>query len=264
MKATLQVGNQSFSAVEVVQHLVTYQMLPQLSQEMIIDQAIAEVECSPEEEEQARQQFFAQHKLTSDDDLQAWLQHNGVTPEQLQHLMLRPIKLETFKRNTWGAQLGNHFLKQKQHLDRVIYSLIRTKDVAIAQELYFRIQEGEATFADLAKEYSQGPEAQTGGLIGPMELSQAHPKLAQLLRTSQPGQIFPPVRLDEWFLIVQLEKLLPAQLDDATEQRLLNDLFQRWLKQQQQQVSLHFPDEQPSEQLTDPQTASHEPETAEP
>ncbi|MEO0374795.1 MAG: peptidylprolyl isomerase [Cyanobacteria bacterium P01_A01_bin.17] len=264
MKAVLQVGDQSFSATEVVQHLVAYQMLPQLSQEMIIDQAIAEVKCTPEEEEQARQQFFAQNKLTSDADLQAWMQHNGVTPAQLKHLILRPTKLEAFKRNTWGAQLGNHFLKQKQHLDRVIYSLIRTKDVAIAQELYFRIQEGEATFAELAKEYSQGPEAQTGGLIGPMELSQAHPKLAQLLRTSQPGQIFPPVRLDEWFLIVQLEKLLPAQLDDPTEKRLLNDLFQRWLKQQQQTVSLHFPEENPLEERTAPQAVLQEPETAEP
>ena len=240
MKAVLQVGDQSFSAAEVVQRLVSYQMLPQLSKEVIVDQAIAEIECTPEEQEQARQQFFAQQKLTSDADLQAWLHHNGVSPEQLQHLILRPIKLEAFKRQTWGAQLGNHFLKQKQHLDRVIYSLIRTKDIAIAQELYFRIQEGEATFAELAREYSQGPEAQTGGLIGPLELSQAHPKLAQLLRTSQPGQIFPPVRLEEWFLIVQLEQLLPAQLDTATEKRLLNDLFNRWLQKQQQQVSLQL------------------------
>jgi parvulin-like peptidyl-prolyl isomerase len=258
MKAVLQVGEQSFSAAEVVQRLVAYQMLPQLSQEVIIDQAIADVECTAEEQEQARQQFFAQHKLSSDADLQAWLQHNGVTLEQLNHLMLRPVKLEAFKRNTWGAQLGNHFLKQKQHLDRVIYSLIRTKDVAIAQELYFRIQEGEATFAELAREYSQGPEAQTGGLIGPMELSQAHPRLAQLLRTSQPGQIFPPVRLDEWFLIVQLESLLPAQLDTATEQRLLNDLFKQWLQQQQQQVSLQLP-----EDLAAPQSDPQVPETAE-
>ncbi len=263
MKAVLQVGDQSFSASEVVQRLVAYRMLPQLSQEIIIDQAISDVECTAEEEQQAQQQFFAQNKLSSESDLQAWLQHNGVSPEQLKHLMFRPFRLETFKRNTWGAQLGNHFLKQKQHLDRVIYSLIRTKDIAIAQELYFRIQEGEASFADLAKEYSQGPEAQTGGLIGPMELSQAHPKLAQLLRTSQPGQIFPPVRLDEWFLIVQLDKLLPAQLDDATEKRLLNDLFQRWLQQQQQQVSLNFSEEPSSEELAAPQAAPQEPETVE-
>lgn len=246
MQAVLQVGDQSFSAIEMVQRLVGYQMLPQLAREIIIDQAIADIECSREEEEQAQQQFFTQYQLSSEDDLHAWLRQNGLTLEQWQVLMLRPVKLEAFKQATWGAQLGSYFLKQKQHLDQAIYSLIRTQDLAIAQELYFRLQEGESSFAALAQEYSQGPESQTGGLIGPRELSQAHPKLAQLLRTSQPGQIFPPVRLGEWLLIVRLEKLIPAQLDDPTKQRLLNDLFNRWLQQQQQKVSLQLPPSQDS------------------
>ncbi len=252
MQAVLQVGDQSFSAAAIVQRLVDYQMLPQLSREIIVDQAIAEIDCTPEEIEQARQQFFARNKISSDADLEGWLQQNGMTAEQLQRFMLRPVKLETFKRNTWGGQLGNHFLKQKQHLDQAVYSLIRTKDVAIAQELYFRLQEGESSFDALAREYSQGPEAETGGLIGPRELSQAHPKLAQLLRTSQPGQIFPPVQLEEWFLIVRLEKLLSAQLDAPTEKRLLNDLFNRWLQQQQQKVTLQLPDLTPPPLESDP------------
>ncbi|MGF1604006.1 MAG: peptidylprolyl isomerase [Thermosynechococcaceae cyanobacterium] len=241
MNSVLQVGNQSFSAVEVLQRLASYQMLPQLAREIIVDQAIADIVCTEEEQEQARLRFFEQNQLASEADLQVWLKQNEVTPEQLQMLILRPVKLETFKRQMWGAQLGNHFLKQKQHLDQAIYYLIRTKNVAVAQELYFRLQEGEANFETLARDYSEGPEAQTGGLVGPRELSQAHPKLAQLLRTSQPGQIFPPVRLGEWFLIVRLDKLIPAQLDLPTEQRLLNDLFNQWLQQQLQRVSLQLP-----------------------
>ena len=46
----------------------------------------------------------------------------------------------------------------------MVYSLIRSKDPGVAQELYFRIQEGENTFSELARQYSQGSEAQTGGL----------------------------------------------------------------------------------------------------
>ncbi|MGB7415193.1 MAG: peptidylprolyl isomerase [Thermosynechococcaceae cyanobacterium] len=241
MNSVLQVGNQSFSAIEVLQRLARYQMLPQLAREIIVDQAIADIICTEEEQEQARLRFFEQNQLASEADLQGWLKQNEVAPEQLQMLILRPVKLETFKRQMWGAQLGNHFLKQKQHLDQAIYYLMRTKNVAVAQELYFRLQEGESSFEVLARDYSEGPEAQTGGLIGPRELSQAHPKLAQLLRTSQPGQVFPPVRLGEWFLIVRLEKLIPAQLDPPTEQRLLNDLFNQWLQQQLQRVSLQIP-----------------------
>jgi len=49
--------------------------------------------------------------------------------------------------------------------------VIRTKDPGVAQELYFRIQAGEQSFAEVAREYSQGPEAYTCGLLGPVELS---------------------------------------------------------------------------------------------
>jgi parvulin-like peptidyl-prolyl isomerase len=102
----------------------------------------------------------------------------------------------------------------------------------VAQELYFRIQAGEQSFAECARAYSTGPEAQTGGLLGPMELSQPHPTLATLLSTSQPGQLWPPIRLGEWLVIVRLEKLLPAQLDEPMRQQLLNAQFEAWVQEQ--------------------------------
>lgn len=244
MQEVLSIGDQSFAAADILPLLVRYQMLPQLSREIIIDQAIADIELAPEAIEAARTQFLTQNKLTNDSEIQTWLDQQGMTRTHLEALMVRPAKLEAFKQETWGKQLGSYFLKQKQHLDQVIYSLIRTHDLAIAQELYFRIQEGESEFTDLAKQFSEGRESQTGGLIGPVELNTPHPKLAQLLRTSQPGQVFPPVQLGEWFIIVRLEKLISAQLDENTEKRLLNDLFGRWLKQQLQQVSVQLPDAQ--------------------
>jgi parvulin-like peptidyl-prolyl isomerase len=108
--------------------------------------------------------------------------------------------------------------------------------LGIAQELYFRILEGEQTFGELAREYSQGPEAQTDGLIGPVELSVPHPTLAQMLTLSQPGQLCPPTRVGEWLVIVRLEKFIPAQMDDAMRRRLFNECFNTWLQEQLQQL----------------------------
>ena len=113
----------------------------------------------------------------------------------------------------------------------------RTTEAGIAQELYFRIQEGEATFAELAQQYSQGSEAQTGGLIGPVELNAPHPKIAQMLTASKPGQLHPPLLIGEWWILLRLEKYQSAQLDEPTRHRLLADLFQKWLAEQMAQVS---------------------------
>mgnify|MGYP001791058272 FL=1 len=94
---------------------------------------------------------------------------------------------------------------------------------------------GEQSFADLAKEYSQGPEAQTGGLVGPVEFGSLHPAMVEKLSTSQPGQLLAPIYISGWFVILRLEKLVPAQLDEAMKARLINQLFQKWLNEQLQQ-----------------------------
>jgi parvulin-like peptidyl-prolyl isomerase len=110
--------------------------------------------------------------------------------------------------------------------------MIRTKDPGIAHELFFRLQEQEQSFAELAREYSQGPEAQSGGIVGPVELGNLHPNLARLLTVSQLGQLWDPKPLGEWHVIVRLEKRIPAQLNEFMRQRLLRELFETWLQEQ--------------------------------
>ncbi|NJR68762.1 MAG: hypothetical protein HC771_08900 [Synechococcales cyanobacterium CRU_2_2] len=120
----------------------------------------------------------------------------------------------------------------------MIYSLLRLKDAAIAQELYFRLESEEAVFTDLATQYSQGPEANTGGLIGPADLGGCHPRLAEMMRVSQPGQLWPPTRIEDWWVIVRLEKFMPAQLDEAMRRRLLEELFLAWLQEESQKFEV--------------------------
>ncbi|MDJ0845206.1 peptidylprolyl isomerase [Crocosphaera sp.] len=235
MNIVLKIGDQALSSEELYPLLAQYRLLPQLAKEIIIDQAIASITCTPEETQLAQQQFYQKQQITDETQLKVWLDHHGMTPEQLANLTVRDLKIEKFKQLTWGDKLDPYFVKCKGQLDRVVYSLIRTKDPGVAQELYFRIQEGENTFSELARQYSQGAEAQTGGLLGPVELNTPHPKIAQILAASRPGQLSPPTQIGEWWIILRLEKYMSAQLDENTRQRLLNELFQGWLLAQLQQ-----------------------------
>jgi parvulin-like peptidyl-prolyl isomerase len=242
MGTVLQVGDHRITDEGIFPLLAKYGMLPQLAREIVIEQAIAGVTCTPEEEESARNRFLQQNQLTTEEQVQAWLSRYGMTTPQMEQLSLRELKLEKFKQATWGHKLEAYFLQCKSQLDRVVYSLIRTRDQGIAQELYFRIQEEESSFTQLAKDYSQGAEAQTGGLVGPVELNVPHPQIAKMLMSSKPGQLWPPLPIGEWTVILRLEKFLSAQLDPPTEQRLLNDLFQQWLLSQMQQQIIFNPE----------------------
>lgn len=236
MSADLQVGNRSISAEEVMPLLASYQLLPQLLRESIIDRAIASISCTPEEIATACQQFYQRGNLTSESEQQAWLAHYGMSQEQFEAMATRQLRIEKFKQATWGNKLESYFLKRKGQLDRAVYSLIRTKAPGVAHELYFRIQEEEQSFAEVASQFSEGPEAEVGGVVGPVELGSLQPNLARLLRVSQPGQLWQPTPIGEWLVIVRLEKLIPAQLNEFVRPRLLKELFEIWVQEQLQQL----------------------------
>ncbi|OKH56204.1 peptidylprolyl isomerase [Scytonema sp. HK-05] len=237
MTTVLQIGNRAIAASEIIPLLASNNIIPQLICESIIDQAIAPITCTKEETADALEQFYQHWDLTSEDKRQAWRERYGLTQEQLELMATRKLRIEKFKQASWGHQLESYFLKRKRQLDKVIYSLIRTEQRGTANELYFRIKEGEQSFAELAAEYSTGPEAQTGGIIGPVEFGSVAPNFAQLLYTSQVGVIQPPVPFGESWMIVRTEKLVPAQLDNFMRQRLLQENFEVWFKQQLTQLS---------------------------
>jgi parvulin-like peptidyl-prolyl isomerase len=238
MASVIQIGNQTIQPAELPHLLAGHKILHVLQREVIIDKAIAAIELTPSEKATTIEQFSQNHKLTTQEAITAAQKQLCITEQQFEAIATRELRVEKFRQAAWGNKLEQYFLQYKAQLDKVVYSLLRTDNSEIAQELFFRIQDGDATFADCAKEYSQGAEAQTGGLIGPVPISQAHPAIAQKLGTSKPGQVLPPMKLENWYVIVRLEKFIGAQLDDATRTMLLNHLFEQWLAEQIQQTPI--------------------------
>ncbi len=237
----LKIGDRILQSDELVPLLSKTNLLSRLIQEVIIEDAIADIELTPDEIAAAEADFCKRNQITNAEDANAWAQRQYGTPDLIRVTACREQKLAKFKQQTFGKNLESYFLQRKARLDRVLYSLIRTSQVGLAQELYFRIHDDGQSFSDLAKEYSEGQEAKTGGLIGPVELSVPHPTLAGLLSVSKPGQIWPPKRIGEWYVVVRLEKFFPAQLDDAMRERLLEELFQQWLRERLQESPVSVP-----------------------
>ncbi len=225
-----QVCQGQLSTPELLRLLQQYRLLPQLLRELVIDAAIAPISCTFAETVEVCKQFYAQHQITNDAERAVWLEQNQLTAADLDHLMTRNLRLDRYKQATWGSKLESYFLQRKKQLDQVIYSLLRVEDRHLAQELYFRIQDGEQTFAAVVREFSQGQEVQTDGMIGPATLNTPHPAIAQRLATLQPGELSPPFQVGQWVVIVRLEKLIAAQFDQAMQQRLLTELFEQWVQ----------------------------------
>jgi parvulin-like peptidyl-prolyl isomerase len=226
----LDLANYRISPEDLVDKLATYQLLPQLWQQLRLDEATATINPKEDQIQQSTQQWLAAYQISSPEQLQVYLNRQQQTQQQWQTQILRQLKISIFQQNTWGEQLESYFLSHKPQLDRVIYSLIRTNDSALIQELYFRLIESEASWPDIAGQYSSGIEAQTGGLIGPVELGSCNPIIAQQLKSAQAGQIIGPLKVQDALVLLRLERFLPASLDESTRQRLLDNLMREWLE----------------------------------
>ena len=144
-----------------------------------------------------------------------------------------------------GPGLEEAFLAAQGGHDQIIYSLLRVRDAGLARELWIRLEEGEATFAELASTYGEGPEAARKGVIGPAPMGTINPpELAQLLRTLQSGEVHPPRQLGEWLVLLRLEQLTPARFDTAMREFLLNQQLDAFLNAR---VQLLLRGEQPDD-----------------
>jgi parvulin-like peptidyl-prolyl isomerase len=236
MTALFEVGGTTVNLEDLPDLLRRYQLFPQLFRYLIVDRALSQISLTPEEEQAALKTFYQQQNIVSDTERLQWLAQRQLSQEQLLVEATRPFLLQKYKQETFGPKVETYFISRKAKLDRVVFSLIRVQDHNLAQELYFRILEEEQSFAEAARQYSQGTEANTGGVVGPTPLSNPHPAIARLLSVSQPGQLWAPVRLENWSIILRLEKLLPAQMDNETRQQLLEELFEQWLQQEVQKI----------------------------
>jgi parvulin-like peptidyl-prolyl isomerase len=215
-----------------LQELRRHNLLRTLVQRRVIAAAVEQVELDDTLTNQAMQRFCQQNGITDEEELEDFLSDQGITADDLRWQVELPLRVQQHCRDHFHHKAEARFLERKTQLDRVVYSLLRVEDGFLARELYLRIAADEANFADLAAAYAEGPEKGTKGIVGPVPLTQAHPALAERLRTSAPGELLEPFKVSDWWLVVRLENYTPASFDEAMAEQMSGELFNQWVQEE--------------------------------
>jgi PPIC-type PPIASE domain len=226
MSTIVRIGTHQLTAARVCQHLSTSQFLPQLLREIVIDEALAQWQPS------------TQPQLAEGDTrVDGWDIVDGeLTPIEGINgpggmvIAARDVKLQEFKQEVWGAKLGSYYLSRKSQLDRIVCSVMQVENEETAQELFFRVQSGGKSFAELAFKYSQGAEARDGGKLGPIPVASLHPEIYRQVLHLEPGQLSSLFIIAPFYMFVRLEELIPARFDDDLRGFLLDELFEKWVQ----------------------------------
>lgn len=224
-----------------LQLLQRYQLLPAVVRQLAQQQAIIAVQQFPAEEEASIiSQLFKGASIAPPAHLDSKGQWLADLPAELRGSMQKrfdQVCWNYWLEQNYANEVEALFLERRAGLERLVYRVLRLRDQGVAEELYLCLLEGESSFAELATRFSKGDERFWGGLTGPVAVGQIDPRLRERLLRLGSGQIAPPLRLDCWVLILQMEQRLPASLTPAVRQQLLQELFERDLQQAVQEIT---------------------------
>ena len=196
--------------------------------EALIDHFIKEVQKPNEElKKSIVENWLRKEGIKSNEALKKWQKYHELGQNEWEEYLIRNWRWERWCVLKFKSSVASYYLKRKDFLDNVSYSIIRVKNKHLANELFIRIKEKEARFSDLASKYSEGVEKRIGGFIGPVSMSTPHPVLARLLQVSQPGQVWPPKNINSWWVVVRLEKLHNTELNDTIAIKLSLELGEK-------------------------------------
>ena len=166
--------------------------------------------------EPAMEEYCSKHGLNNKQEQQQWCLQHGMSQADLLSEAIHDWR-RTELREQSSSNIESLYLRYKDNLDRVLYSLIRVDNAGLCRELFYAIEAGEISFGEAARLHSRGPEAKTQGIVGPVDLTTPHPEIAGRLRTAQAGQLIGPFEAAEWHTLLRLEYRFDSVYDAHTQ-----------------------------------------------
>ncbi|QLE54227.1 peptidylprolyl isomerase [Nostoc sp. TCL26-01] len=241
----LSIDDQPISVEQTVKYLQSSGKLAQfigdVLRQYVIEQEIQtreDVEINPALIEQTVIDFRLKNQLADPDVFQEWLRNNGMDYPKFHGSITFNFKLEKLKTLVTEAKLPEYFIERKIFLDRVVLSRIVVESRELAEELQLQIEEG-GSFEQLAKEYSLLDDRLVNGMMGPISRGTMPDILRAAIDIASPGQLVGPIDIEGRYGLFRVEQFLPASLDDTQlQQALQNELFEKWLAEKIQKLTV--------------------------
>ena len=203
-----------------------------IMREIIIDRLIDDEKESEAPDQELIQLYLKSNSINTQQELARWMLKENLDKVSLLARAQRHAKWMKICEKKYKNQAATIFLKNKAKLDKVSYSMIWIEDEALANEVFVRIKEGECSIDEAILMSTNPPQGLAIGRVGPLKLLELPDALAELLRISQPKQVWPPIKVENGWAIVKNEKLWPAVFNKEEKIKLLIELGEQWIAEE--------------------------------
>lgn len=219
-------------------------VLVEITQQHLLQQEIQTLgilEPTSELVEQFILEFRLQQQLTDPGSFQLWLATNGITYSDFRQQVSFRLQQEDLKEQVTASKVLEAFEQQRENLDRVVLSRIVVNSAEVAQILKEKVEQG-ADFNQLAKEHSIVDDAIVGGVMAPIMRAQMPDVIRESTLSAQVGQVIGPIEIDQRFCLLKVEQCLPAVLEGTLKREIEEQIFQQWLTEKLQHVTIKLTD----------------------
>jgi parvulin-like peptidyl-prolyl isomerase len=219
--------------------------IPEIIEKIIINQIIESkatdlgIKVEATDLQRAVDSFRLATQLHSAEQTKLWLQKYFLSLDDFQKSIYLNIISKKLSEHLFADRVESFFYEHQLDYATVVMYEIVLDNEDLAMELFYELQEGEISFQNIARQYVKDVTLRrSGGYKGMLCRSQLQPEISAAVFSANPPQIIEPIMTSKGFHLIVVEEIIQPTLDEPLKNKIMNDLFSSWLKQQIQQVKL--------------------------
>jgi parvulin-like peptidyl-prolyl isomerase len=211
---------------ELIQSVLRRQVIAQQAEENGI-------RTTDEELQIATDNFRTLNSLETVEDTWKWLQSHFLSLDDLGAIVKDQLITGKLAHHLFAEKVERFFYQNLlEYSGATIYEVV-LEDKELGMELFYLIEEGDLSFADVARQYIADPELKRrGGYLGTINRKQLRPEISAAVFMAKPPELITPVVTAMGIHLIYVEEIIQPELDSQLHQQIMMNMFDRWLEQQ--------------------------------
>jgi parvulin-like peptidyl-prolyl isomerase len=190
----------------------------------------AEIEPTSAELQQAADRFRIINKLETTEATKKWLEDGDFSLDDFEYIVTQDLLAQKLAEHLFGDRVEQFFHQNLLDYSGAILYEVILEDRELAMEIFYSLQEGDLSFADVAHQYIDVLELRRrGGYVGKVSRKQLHPEISAAVFAAKPPQLIKPITTAVGVHLIQVEEIITPNLDERLYQQILAEMFDRWL-----------------------------------
>jgi parvulin-like peptidyl-prolyl isomerase len=195
------------------------------------------IEISAEELQAGADRFRAVNQLETIAATQKWLTDRLLSVDDFENLVTTNVLIDKVAQHLFASKVDPYFHQHILNYSSAAISEIVLTDRMLALELFYAIQEGDMSFADVARTYGQNVDVQRKyGYLGIVNRQKMSPEISAAVFAATAPQLLKPIEVNKKVHLIFVEETRERQLSAELRLQIMMELFQDWL---QDKIAIH-------------------------